>query len=108
MERVGSFNPVRAAIIVSAAVVTLVAGCSDADSTTATPSQTPATSAPAPQSPTAEAPISQTDFCTAATQWAQSKATDEQLEDVTDRLLLAMHDLRTVLVRKKADRLTKG
>lgn len=41
------------------------------------------------------------------TQWAQSKATDDQLEDVTDRLLLAMHDLRTVLVRKKADRLTK-
>lgn|GEM_PF-5220290 len=77
MERVGSFNPVRAAIIVSAAVVTLVAGCSDADSTTATPSQTPATSAPAPQSPTAEAPISQTDFCTAATQWAQSPAAAE-------------------------------
>jgi len=42
------------------------------------------------------------------TQWAQSKATDEQLEDVTDRLLLAMHDLRTVLVRKKADRLNRG
>ncbi len=38
---------------------------------------------------------------------AQSKATDSQLEDVTDTLLLAMHDLRTVLVRKKADRLTK-
>ncbi len=40
-------------------------------------------------------------------QWAQSKATDDQLEEVTDRLLLAMHDLRSVLVRKKADRLTK-
>ncbi|AVO36534.1 hypothetical protein [Pukyongiella litopenaei] len=40
-------------------------------------------------------------------QWAQSKATDDQLDEVTDRLLLAMHDLRTVLVRKKADRLTK-
>jgi hypothetical protein len=37
--------------------------------------------------------------------WAQSKATDDQLEDVTDALLLAMHDLRTVLVRRKADRL---
>ncbi|HEY9040014.1 MAG TPA: hypothetical protein VIN05_13845 [Roseovarius sp.] len=37
--------------------------------------------------------------------WAQSKATDEQLEAVTDTLLLAMHDLRTVLVRKKADRM---
>ncbi|EIE52124.1 hypothetical protein AL036_11705 [Salipiger aestuarii] len=38
-------------------------------------------------------------------QWAQSKASDDQLEAVTDALLLAMHDLRTVLVRKKADRL---
>jgi hypothetical protein len=37
--------------------------------------------------------------------WAQSRASDEALEDVTDRLLLAMHDLRTVLVRKKADRM---
>jgi hypothetical protein len=36
--------------------------------------------------------------------WAQSRATEAELEDVTDRLLLAMHDLRTVLVRKKADR----
>jgi hypothetical protein len=35
--------------------------------------------------------------------WAQSRATEEELEDVTDRLLMAMHDLRTVLVRKKAD-----
>ncbi|MDT0682642.1 hypothetical protein RM543_08090 [Roseicyclus sp. F158] len=41
-------------------------------------------------------------------QWAQSRATDEQLENVTDALLLAMHDLRCVLVRKKADRLTKS
>ena len=41
-------------------------------------------------------------------QWAQSKATDEQLEDVTDALLLSIHDLRSVLVRKKADRLNKG
>ncbi len=39
--------------------------------------------------------------------WAQSKATPEELEAVTDALLLAMHDLRTVLVRKKADRLMK-
>nr|WP_174839425.1 hypothetical protein [Ruegeria lacuscaerulensis] len=47
------------------------------------------------------------DYLNLTTQWAQSKATDAQLEDVTDRLLLAMHDLRSVLVRKKADRLTK-
>ncbi|NOD35920.1 MULTISPECIES: hypothetical protein [unclassified Ruegeria] len=47
------------------------------------------------------------DYLNLTTQWAQSKATDAQLEDVTDRLLMAMHDLRTVLVRKKADRLSK-
>jgi hypothetical protein len=39
------------------------------------------------------------------TQWAQSRATREQLETVTDALLLAMHDLRGVLVRRKAERL---
>lgn len=38
-------------------------------------------------------------------QWAQSKASPEDLDQVTDALLMAMHDLRTVLVRKKADRL---
>jgi len=37
-------------------------------------------------------------------QWAQSKASDAQLDLVTDALLLAMHDLRAVLVRKKMDR----
>ena len=45
------------------------------------------------------------DHLNLTTQWAQSRATDTELEAVTDRLLLAMHDLRTVLVRKKADRL---
>ncbi|MEP5631900.1 MAG: hypothetical protein ABJP79_08465 [Tateyamaria sp.] len=45
------------------------------------------------------------DYLNITTQWTQSKATDEQLELVTDALLLAMHDLRSVLVRKKADRL---
>jgi hypothetical protein len=40
-------------------------------------------------------------------QWVQSRATDDQLDAVTDTLLLAMHDLRSVLVRKKADRLMK-
>lgn len=38
--------------------------------------------------------------------WAQQKASDADLEAVTDALLLAMHDLRSVLVRKKSDRLT--
>ncbi len=39
--------------------------------------------------------------------WAQSRATAAQLDEVTDALLLAMHDLRNVLVRKKADRVLK-
>lgn len=39
--------------------------------------------------------------------WAQTRATDNQLDRVTDALLLAMHDLRGVLVRRKADRLGK-
>ncbi len=47
------------------------------------------------------------DYLNHTTHWAQSRATDAQLENVTDALLLAMHDLRTVLVRKKADRLLK-
>ena len=48
------------------------------------------------------------DYLNTTTHWVQSKASGEQLEDITDDLLLAMHDLRTVLVRKKADRLMKG
>ncbi|MDU8926337.1 hypothetical protein RXV86_02970 [Alisedimentitalea sp. MJ-SS2] len=47
------------------------------------------------------------DYLNLTTHWAQSRASDEQLEEVTDALLLAMHDLRSVLVRKKADRLLK-
>jgi len=47
------------------------------------------------------------DYLNITTQWVQSKASDDQLEDVTDALLLAMHDLRSVLVRKKADRLLR-
>ncbi len=48
------------------------------------------------------------DHMNLTTQWIQSKATDAQLDAVTDTLLLAMHDLRTVLVRKKAERLMKS
>lgn len=48
------------------------------------------------------------DHLNLTTQWAQSRATDDQLEAVTDALLLTMHDLRSVLVRKKADRLIKS
>ena len=38
-----------------------------------------------------------------AADWAQRKATPNELTQVTDDLLMAMHDLRTVLVKKKAD-----
>lgn len=48
------------------------------------------------------------DHLNLTTQWVQSKASDAQLDEVTDTLLLAMHDLRSVLVRKKADRLMKA
>ena len=48
------------------------------------------------------------DYLNTTTQWVQSRATPEQLEEVTDDLLLAMHDLRSVLVRKKAERLLKA
>jgi len=39
-------------------------------------------------------------------QWAQARATEAELDEVTDALLLAMHDLRAVLVRRKSDRLS--
>ncbi|WP_099826326.1 hypothetical protein [Oceaniglobus indicus] len=44
------------------------------------------------------------DFLNTTTHWLQSRATDDQIDAVTDDLLLAMHDLRSVLVRKKAER----
>jgi hypothetical protein len=34
------------------------------------------------------------DYMNITTQWVQSKATEDQLDQVTDALLLAMHDLR--------------
>ncbi|WP_151718053.1 hypothetical protein [Gemmobacter serpentinus] len=48
------------------------------------------------------------DYLNTTTQWVQSRATPEQLDQVTDALLMAMHDLRSVLVRKKAERLMKA
>jgi EAL domain-containing protein (putative c-di-GMP-specific phosphodiesterase class I) len=48
------------------------------------------------------------DHLNLTTHWVQSKATETQLIAVTDALLLAMHDLRSALVRKKADRLGKA
>ncbi|MBT9382744.1 hypothetical protein KM176_02620 [Pseudooceanicola sp. CBS1P-1] len=38
-------------------------------------------------------------------QWAQARASDAALDEVADALLLAMHDLRMVLVRRRADQL---
>ena len=48
------------------------------------------------------------DYLNTTTQWVQTRASDDQLDQVTDALLLAMHDLRSVLVRRKADRLAKA
>ena len=48
------------------------------------------------------------DHMNLTTHWAQSRATDAQLDAVTDTLLRAMHDLRTVLVRKKSERILKA
>lgn len=48
------------------------------------------------------------DYLNTTTQWVQARASDDQLEEVTDALLMAMHDLRSVLVRKKAERLMKA
>lgn len=46
-----------------------------------------------------------TDYLNLTAHWVQTRATDAQLEEITDSLLLAMHDLRNVLVRKKAERM---
>jgi hypothetical protein len=51
--------------------------------------------------------IRTTDHLNLTAQWAQTKATDEQIDMFADDLLMAMHDLRSVIVRKKADGLIK-
>ena len=48
------------------------------------------------------------DYLNQTTHWVNSSAEDAELDDITDALLLAMHDLRSVLVRKKADRLMRA
>lgn len=40
--------------------------------------------------------------------WIQTKAEDHEIDAVTDDLLLSMHDLRAVLVRKRAERVQKA
>ena len=51
--------------------------------------------------------IRTTDHLNLTAQWVQTKATDEQIDRFADDLLMAMHDLRSVIVRKKADGLIK-
>lgn len=48
-----------------------------------------------------------TDHLNLTAQWVQTKATDEQIDRFADDLLMAMHDLRQVIVRRKADALLK-
>jgi hypothetical protein len=48
------------------------------------------------------------DHLNMTTHWAQSRATEAQLDAVTDVLLLAMHDLRSTLVRRKSERLLRA
>lgn len=48
-----------------------------------------------------------TDHLNETAQWVQSDATDEQIGQFSDDLLMAMHDLRSVLVRKKSNILLK-
>ena len=45
------------------------------------------------------------DHMNLTTQWVQTRASADDLAAVTDQLLLAMHDLRNVLVRKLSERL---
>lgn len=47
------------------------------------------------------------DQLNALAHWAQSRASAEEIDRVAEALLLAMHDLRTVLVRRKAEQLLR-
>ncbi|QCO57884.1 hypothetical protein EOK75_19730 (plasmid) [Pseudorhodobacter turbinis] len=47
------------------------------------------------------------DHMNLTSQWVQTRASDAQLDQVTDALLMAMHDLKSVLIRKKADRMVR-
>ncbi len=52
----------------------------------------------------ARTPLRTVEQLNLAAQWAQARASDEELEATTEALLMAMHDLRSILVRKKAER----
>ena len=45
------------------------------------------------------------DHLNLTTQWVQSKATEAEIDRVLDPLLMAMHDLRSTLIRRRADKL---
>lgn len=57
----------------------------------------------APKTPATKA----IDAMNLAAHWVQSKASDTELDTATTDLLLAIHDLRSVLVRKSAERLIR-
>ncbi len=42
-----------------------------------------------------------------AAHWAQGRASDDEVEAIADALLMAMHDLRSVLIRRRANRLMR-
>ncbi|PCH95485.1 MAG: hypothetical protein COB84_06100 [Rhodobacteraceae bacterium] len=48
-----------------------------------------------------------TDYLNDTAHWINADATDGQIAEFADDLLMAMHDLRTVLVRKKSNMLLK-
>jgi hypothetical protein len=56
----------------------------------------------------AEAPERLIESLNEVAQWLQSRASDAEAEGVSDRLLMAMHDLRSVIVRRKSDMLRDG
>lgn len=43
----------------------------------------------------------------AAAHWVQTKASDEEIDAAAEAMLLAMHDLRSQIVRRQADALDK-
>ncbi len=56
----------------------------------------------------AEVPVQTAEAINAAAHWVQTKASAADMETHGETLLLAMHDLRSQIVRKKADGLSKA
>lgn len=47
------------------------------------------------------------DHISSTAHWVNTKATDNQVSQFSEQLLMAMHDLRSVLVRRMSEQLTK-